>query len=248
MSETETRRNDCFADEKIAADIFVIEIKNYLIGKIRGGKMDVYKYSGIVESVIANFVNNDWQNKSLDYISESDIRSCLYVKLTNALPKEKMQLKVQRNGVQDPFDDQNTILVHCEMAISGNHSRHLDIGIWSKNVSVNIDDYKDFPVCIGIEIKYSWVKKPYAVVVNGIKDDVEKLADIAMISPKKSFRGYVLFFLPRIKDVDNAKKELRNKLEEKIDKRKLGLERKNEIEIFPIFAQNNDLRPLSLFK
>jgi len=205
----------------------------------------VNKYSETVKSVIEDFVKNDWQNKCFDYISESDVRSCLYVKLINGFSKEKMQLKVQKSGGQDPFDDQ-TILVHCEMAIPVNHRKHLDIGIWSKNVPVKVVDYKDFPVCVGIEIKYYWVNKLYAGVVNGIVEDVKKILEVSNQYMKKSFKGYVLVFLPRILKVSNAKTEMKEKIGKIMKNRKS--EFGNGIEIYPIFAQNNDFCPLPLFK
>jgi len=204
--------------------------------------MIINDYSETVIEVIRKFID-DWRKAPFNYISEADIRSHLYLKLREKFLKP-MQLIVLKNGTQDEFTDKTTIPIHCEMAIPDDHARHVDIGIWSKNAPRNKIDYKDYPICIGIEIKYYWLKNPYATIINGIVEDVEKLLDVKKMYPDE-LKGYVLVFLPRING-PNSKTDIKTKLEEKMKEK--GLKLNNSIEIYPIFAQNNGLRPLSLFQ
>jgi len=196
------------------------------------------EYSEIIESTIADFVKNDWQNKFFDYISESDIRSYLYVKLMKKFSSNKIKLKVSKMSVQDAFDNK-TVLIHCEMAIPEKpHRRHLDIGIWAKDIPDNIVDYKSYPVCIGIEIKYFWLRKPYAVIINGITNDVNKLLNLQNDSGKE-FKGYVLAFFSRIDDVCDTKKQIAKEVKKELEKRKS--EFKNTIEIYLISHKDKNL-------
>lgn len=200
--------------------------------------MIINDYSETVIEVIRKFID-EWRKAPFNFISEADIRSHLYLKLRDEFLKP-MQLIVLKNGIQDEFIDKTTLPIHCEMAIPDDHARHVDIGIWCENSPRHNIDYKNFAICIGIEIKYYWLKKPYATIINGVVEDLDKLLKIKEKCSDK-FTGYVLVFLPRING-PNSETEIKTKLEKKTGAK--GLKLNNNIEVYLIFM-TNDIAPLN---
>jgi hypothetical protein len=156
-----------------------------------------------------------FQDRPLDFLSESDIQALLFVELRNAMSEVQYPYTAEpanhRFGCDEPFSIRP---ITTEYYLYKNGQARFDVAVLSETPDSNLEIWRQ-PCRVGIEIKL-W--QP------GYRDssylrDVEKLKNyqkyLQNFTEERSFTGIAMLFVhPWVKNEKNGKKRLAAILDE----------------------------------